>query len=151
VNRTLRHLLIWLLTVGVLLLGWKFVTANMTSANDVAISLSQMQADIDAGKVQQIKVNGSEVTGTYKDGKGVFHSTVPAGFMDQAELRELMDHSVSVAIEESSGSAWSCVLMQVLPIILVLVMVPLLVVYVLRRERRRNQIGGPGQPPGAGV
>jgi cell division protease FtsH len=151
-SRTLRHLLIWVLTVGVLLLGWKFVTMNMnTAAHDAAISLSQMQNDIDAGKVQGITVNGSEVTGTYKDGKGIFHTVVPQGFMDQAELRELTEHGVNVTVDDPSGSAWLCVLMQLLPMILVLILVPLLVLYMLRRERRRSQNRGVGQAPGAGV
>ena len=119
-NSTVKHLLIWVFTVAVLLLGWKFVTMNMTNSHDTAISESKMQGDIDAGAVKDITVNGSEVTGTYKDGKGTFHTVVTPTFIDRAEEQDMTAHGVELNVKDPDGKAWVSVLIQFLPIAVLL-------------------------------
>ena len=46
-----------------------------------------MQNDADAGKISEVTVNGTEVTGKYKDGKETFHTTIPANYPDQHNRR----------------------------------------------------------------
>jgi len=107
-------------TVAVLLLGWKFVTMNMTNSHDTAISESKMQGDIDSGAVKDITVNGSEVTGTYKDGKGTFHTVVTPTFIDRAEEQDMAAHGVELNVKDPDGKAWVSVLIQFLPIAVLL-------------------------------
>ena len=95
-NSTVKHLLIWVLTVGVLLMGWKFVTMNMSNTHDTAISESQMQNDIDGGKVTEITVNGSEVSGVYKEAGKTFHTVITPNFMDRAEEAERVGYGFAL-------------------------------------------------------
>jgi len=119
-NSTVKHLLIWVLTVGVLLMGWRLVTANMNNAKDVPISESKMQNDIDAGLIKDITVNGSEVTGTYKDStKGAFHTVVTPTFMDRAEEQDMTAHGVELNVKDPDNKAWVSILLQILPIAVV--------------------------------
>lgn len=118
-NSTVKHLLIWVLTVGVLLMGWKLVTVNMNNAKDTAISESKMQNDIDAGLVKDITVNGSEVTGTYKEGKGAFHTVVTPTFMDRAEEQDMTAHGVELNVKDPDNKAWVSILLQIAPIAVV--------------------------------
>ena len=120
-NSTVKHLLIWVLTVGVLLMGWKFVTMNMNNAKDQLISESEMQNAIDGGAIQDITVNGSEVTGTFKDkDKGNFHTVVTATFMDRAEEADINAHGVKLTVKDPDGKAWVGMLIQFMPIALLL-------------------------------
>jgi len=119
-NSTVKHLLIWVLTVGVLLMGWKFVTMNMGNTHDSSISESQMQNDIDSGKVSEITVNGNSVSGLYKDGKNTFSTVVTPSFMDRAEEADLNAHGVNLKVKDPDGKAWVAMLIQFAPIALLL-------------------------------
>jgi len=119
-NSTVKHLLIWVFTVAVLLLGWKFVTMNMGSSHDTKISESQMQTDIDAGKVAEMSMDGNEVSGTYKDGKQTFHTVVTPSFMDRTEEQDIRAHGATLTVKDPDGKAWLGVLIQFLPIAVLL-------------------------------
>ena len=79
-NSTVKQLLIWVLTLGCLLVGWRFVATNMAAGHDKAVSLTQFQDDADANKISEVMVDGADVTGKYKDGKETFHTTIPANY-----------------------------------------------------------------------
>ena len=119
-NSTVKHLLIWVLTIGALIVGWRFVVANMSQSHDQAISESKMQNDIDAGLVQDVTVNGNEVMGTYKNGRGSFHTVVTPTFMDHAEEKDLNDHGVSLTVKDPAGNQWLGWLLQLAPILVLL-------------------------------
>jgi cell division protease FtsH len=119
-NSTVKHLLIWVATVGFLVIGWRFVVANMSQSHDKAVSLSEMQNDADAGKISDVTVNGTEVTGDYRGGKGSFHTNMPPNFMDHAEEQDLNAHGVNVTFKDQQGSQWLNFLFQFLPIAVLL-------------------------------
>jgi cell division protease FtsH len=96
---------------------------NMSNTKDASISESEMQNDIDAGKVKDITVNGSEVAGTYKDDKGTyqtFHTVVTPSFMDRAEEKDLNDHGVKMTVKDPQSSQWVSFLVQLAPIAVLL-------------------------------
>jgi cell division protease FtsH len=117
-NSTVKHLLIWVLTIACLLVGWQFVYKNMATGHDKGVSLTQMQNDAEAGKITNITVAGSEVTGEYKDSKETFHTTIPANYPDL--YKDLRDHGVNVTIKDPQGSMWLSVLFQIAPIAVIL-------------------------------
>jgi cell division protease FtsH len=117
-NSTIKQLLIWVLTVGCLIVGFQFVRQNYgATANDAAISVTQMQADADAGKVSKVQVDGAEVTGEYKDGKGKFHTTITGNYMDRNEVKDLSDHGVNVSIKNPQGNLYWSALLSFAPIL----------------------------------
>ncbi|HEX4154672.1 MAG TPA: ATP-dependent zinc metalloprotease FtsH [Acidobacteriaceae bacterium] len=117
-NSTIKHLLIWVLTVGCLLVGWRYVVTNMNPAHDKAISLTDLENDTAAYKISEVTVNGSEVTGKYKDGKTLFHTTIPQNYPDL--YKDLHDHGVDVTVKDQNGTLWLNVLFQIAPIVVIL-------------------------------
>ena len=101
-NSTIKHLLIWVLTVGCLLVGWRYVVTNMNTGHDRAISLTELQNDAEAGKIADVTVNGTEATGKFKDGKETFHTTIPQNYPDL--YKDLRDHGVDVTIKDQNGT-----------------------------------------------
>jgi cell division protease FtsH len=116
-NSTVKQLLIWVLTLGCLLVGWRFVATNMAAGHDKAISLTQFQDDADAGKISDILVDGAEVTGKYKDGKETFHATIPANYVDHAEETDLKSHGVDVTYKNQQGNIYWQALLSFAPIL----------------------------------
>jgi cell division protease FtsH len=116
-NSTVKQLLIWVLTLGCLLVGWRFVATNMAAGHDKAISLTQFQDDADAGKISEILVDGAEVTGKYKDGKETFHATIPANYVDHNEESELKAHGVDVTYKNQQGNLYWQALLSFAPIL----------------------------------
>ncbi|HEY4010600.1 MAG TPA: ATP-dependent zinc metalloprotease FtsH [Acidobacteriaceae bacterium] len=117
-NSTIKHLLIWVLTVGCLLVGWRYVVTNMNSGHDQAISLTELMNDASAGKISEVTINGTEVTGKFKDGKEVFHTTIPASYQDL--YNNLINHGVNVIQKDQNGTLWLNILFQIAPIAVIL-------------------------------
>ncbi|MFC6646867.1 ATP-dependent zinc metalloprotease FtsH [Granulicella cerasi] len=117
-NSTVKHLLIWVLTVTCLLVVWQFVSKNISAGRSQAISLTTLQADADANKIAEVTVNGTEVNGKYKDNKGAFTTTIPANYPDL--YKDLQQHGVNVTIKDQSGNLWVGVLLNIAPIAVIL-------------------------------
>ena len=115
-NSTVKQLLIWMLTLGCLLVGWRFVVTNMNSGHNTAKSITDTLNDVDAGKVSTVTVNGAEMTGTYKDGKDqTFSTTIPGNYPDL--YKDLRDHGVNVTIKDPQGNLYWSALLSFAPIL----------------------------------
>ncbi len=114
----MKQLLIWVLTLGCLLVGWRYVYTNMGQGHEKAISLTDLQNDAETGKVSSVVVNGEDVTGTYKDNKETFRTTIPANYPDL--YKDLREHGVNVSMKPQQGNLWVGILFQALPIIVLL-------------------------------
>jgi cell division protease FtsH len=117
-NSTVKHLLIWVLTVACLLLCWNFVIKNMGAGHNQQIGLTQFQNDADAGKISEATINGTEVSGKYRDGKETFTTTIPQNYPDL--YKELHDHGVNVTVKDQQGGFWLAALINFAPIALIL-------------------------------
>jgi cell division protease FtsH len=118
-NSTIKHLLIWVLTVGCLLVGWRYVVTNMNPGHDQPISLTELMNDAQAGKISEATINGNtEVTGKFKDGKETFHTTIPANYPDV--YNNLIQHGVNVIQKDQNGTLWLNILFQIAPIAVIL-------------------------------
>jgi cell division protease FtsH len=97
---------------------WQFVVKGTGAGQEKNISLSQLLNDADAGKIAEVTVNGSEVTGKYRDDKTQFHTTVPANYPDM--YKTLRDHGVNINIKDQNSNAWLGFLIQLAPFALLL-------------------------------
>ena len=104
-----------MLTLGCLLVGWRFVATNMAAGHDKATSVTEMLNDVENGKVTSVLVDGSEVTGQYKDSKETFHTTIPANYPDL--YKDLRDHGVNVTIKNQQGNLYWQALLSFAPIL----------------------------------
>ncbi|MEO8870024.1 MAG: ATP-dependent zinc metalloprotease FtsH [Granulicella sp.] len=115
-NSTVKQILIWVFMITCLVCLWQFVKGS-NAGPDKGISLTQLLNDADQGKVAEVTVNGSEVTGHYAD-KSLFHTTIPANYPDM--YKTLRDHGVNINIKDQNSSAWLSVLIQFAPFVLLI-------------------------------
>jgi cell division protease FtsH len=113
-----KTVLIWVLMLGCLISVWSFVMRSAGGGHDSAISLSQMQDQADKGKISDVTVNGTDVTGHFKDSKESFHTTIPANYPDL--YKTLHEKGVNINIKDQNNSFWFAALVQFLPMLLIL-------------------------------
>ena len=113
-NSTVKQLLIWVLTLGALLVGWKFVASNVAGNHDKAISLTDLLNDATNSKIGAVVISGTEASGQYKDGKESFHTTIPQNYPDL--YNQLHDHGVNVTLKDPQSNMWLSILLQIAPI-----------------------------------
>ncbi len=97
---------------------WQFVIKGGGMGQDHRVSLSSFLNDADQGKVSDIIVNGTEVTGHYRDGNAQFSTTIPANYPDM--YKTLREHGVSVTIKDQNSNQWVSLLISVAPFALLL-------------------------------
>ncbi len=115
-NSTVKTVLIWVLMIGCLVSFWQVVARSTGGAHDAAISLTDLQNKADQGKISEVTVNGTEVTGKYKDSKEAFHTTIPANYPDL--YKNLHDKGVNVTIKDQSNNFWLSALISLTPVLL---------------------------------
>ena len=99
--------------IGCLVSFWQVVARSTGGAHDAAISLTDLQNKADQGKISEVTVNGTEVTGKYKDSKEAFHTTIPANYPDL--YKNLHDKGVNVTIKDQSNNFWLSALISLTP------------------------------------
>ncbi|HMG01865.1 MAG TPA: ATP-dependent metallopeptidase FtsH/Yme1/Tma family protein, partial [Edaphobacter sp.] len=117
-NSTVKQILIWVFMITCLVFLWQFVVKGTGAGQEKNISLTQLLNDADAGKVSEVVVNGSEVTGHWKDDKTQFHTTIPGNYPDM--YKTLRDHGVNITIKDQNSNAWLGFLIQLAPFALLL-------------------------------
>ncbi|HEY0161714.1 MAG TPA: ATP-dependent zinc metalloprotease FtsH [Edaphobacter sp.] len=117
-NSTVKQILIWVFMITCLVFLWQFVVKGTGAGQEKNISLTQLLNDADQGKVSEVTVNGSEVTGHWKDDKSQFHTTIPANYPDM--YKTLRDHGVNITIKDQNSNAWLGFLIQLAPFALLL-------------------------------
>jgi cell division protease FtsH len=117
-NSTVKQILIWVFMITCLVFLWQFVVKGTGAGQEKNISLTQLLNDADQGKVAEVTVNGSEVTGHYRDDKNQFHTTIPANYPDM--YKTLRDHGVNITIKDQNSNAWLGFLIQLAPFALLL-------------------------------
>ncbi|MCX6637436.1 MAG: ATP-dependent zinc metalloprotease FtsH, partial [Acidobacteria bacterium] len=73
---------------------------------------------VEAGKVKQVSIAGSEVHGTYRDDPAGLRTLVPVNYPDL--YKALRDKGVNVEIKDSGSSNWVSILVNAIPFILLL-------------------------------
>jgi cell division protease FtsH len=117
-NSTVKQLLLWVSLIACLLILWQYVAKTTGGGKEDQISLSQLQNDADAGKIQDITVDANQVTGHYKDKKESFHTIIPSNYPDL--YKSLREHGVGITIKDQTPSVWMNALIGLLPVALLL-------------------------------
>jgi cell division protease FtsH len=123
-NSTVKQLLLWASLIAILFLLWNYVAKTTGAGKDENVAVSQFQNDVEAGKVQDISVNGTEIIAHYKDHpKENFHTTITSSFTpgNYPDLsRSLREHGVTVNVKDQTQSIWLQAVISALPILLLL-------------------------------
>jgi cell division protease FtsH len=115
VNSTVKTVVFWLVIVLSAFLLWQVVKNSSGGQKDTERNWTQFMSDVNQGNVQDVTINGQEVRGKYRDGKG-FHTSVPVNFPDM--YKTLQDKGVQVTVRDISGGGWPSWLFNLAPIIL---------------------------------
>ncbi len=122
-NSTVKQLLLWASLIAALFILWNYVAKTTGAGKDETVSSSQFQNDVDAGKVQDISVSGTEISAHYKGQKELYHTIIPASFTpaNYPDLyKSLREHGVNVSIKDQTPSFWLNAAVSALPILLLL-------------------------------
>ncbi|WP_353073684.1 ATP-dependent zinc metalloprotease FtsH [Tunturiibacter gelidiferens] len=117
-NSTVKQILIWVFMITCLVFLWQVVVKTTGGTQEKNISLTQLLNDADQGKIQDVVVNGAEVTGHYRDDKNQFHTTIPGNYPDM--YKTLRDHGVNITIKDQSPNQWLSLLISIAPFALLL-------------------------------
>jgi cell division protease FtsH len=107
----------WVVLICVAVLVWVVVKTGKTRVEQ-PLSFSQFMDAVEAGKVKQVSIAGSEVRGTYRDEPNGLRTLVPLNYPDL--YKALRDKGVNVEIKDSGSSNWVSILVNAIPFILLL-------------------------------
>ena len=118
-NSAVKQVVMCVLIVCGLVVLWQFALKSEGVGHEKQINISELLNDADAAKVNDVTVNGNEVTGHYKGGdKDGFHAIIPAGYTNLYDV--LRKDGVSVNVKDQQSSAWLGILFQLLPVVLLI-------------------------------
>ncbi len=115
-NSNIKTAIFWVVLICVAVLLWTVVKAGK-GRSDQAINFSQFLAEVEAGKVKQVQISGTEVHGEYRQ-DAAFHTQIPLNYPDIYKL--LQDKNVTIEIKEGNSSNWISLLVNASPFILLL-------------------------------
>src|SRR5271163_3276469 len=102
-NSTVKQILIWVFMITCLVFLWQVVVKTTGGTQEKKISLTQLLNDADQGKINDVIVNGADVTGHYRDDPKVqFETTIPGNYPDM--YKTLRDHGVNITIKDPSSN-----------------------------------------------
>jgi cell division protease FtsH len=104
--------------LGCLGLAYRYFVKGMDNGHDKAQSMSEVMAGAEQGKISDVTINGTDVTGHFKDSKEQFHTTIPANYPEFYSA--LRSHGVNLNIKDTAGNMWLLALGQFLPIVVLL-------------------------------
>jgi cell division protease FtsH len=123
-NSTVKQLLLWASLIAALFILWNYVAKTTGAGKDDWVSSSQFQNDVDAGKVQDLTVSGTQIEAHYKgQPKDTYKTTIPAAFTpaNYPQLyQSLREHGVNITIKDQTPSFWLNAAVSALPILLLL-------------------------------
>jgi cell division protease FtsH len=123
VSSTTKQIITWVILIACAVMLWQVVTKNSGKPIEREISMTEMMAAVNNGRVAEVTVKGGDtrsgatVYGRYKDRTDeTFKATVPANYPDM--YNKLAEKGVTVKVEESSG-LWLNLLGSLLPLLLI--------------------------------
>jgi cell division protease FtsH len=105
-NTTVKTLIFWIVILISALALWQVVKGNGPTAPEPEISYSQFLSQIDSGTIAKVRISGTTVEGTYRNGHA-FRVYVPAS--QEQMLDSLRKGNVEVWYSEGSpqsGLGW---------------------------------------------
>ena len=101
-NSTVKTVLFWLLIGVSALLLWTVVRNSRDGNKDKDLTFSEFMADVEAGRVHDIVVDGMQVKGKLTDNQG-FRTIVPANYPDM--IKTLREKGVATTFRDVNSSS----------------------------------------------
>ena len=114
-NKSLKNMLFWISAGVIIILLWSLLQSPTLVKKEV--NFSQFMADVEANKVDEVTISGSQIRGKYKDGE-TFKTVSPTQYDDLVKI--LREHEVGISVKDISRGSWYSYLFTWFPIILLI-------------------------------
>lgn len=141
-NRTIKTVVFWGIVAIAAVLLWQVVRSTPEDRTGSEISYSRFISEVKSGNVASVTINGVQIRGLYRDGKGTFHLNGPSDvrlFLDM-----LQDKGVEIWFRDTPSNS---IPMQLLGTWAPLILLGVLWFFMIRQLQRRKPPPG-GLPPG---
>lgn len=115
-NRSLRSALFWIAAGIIIILLWSLLQSPTMVRNEV--TFSQFINDVEANRVAEVTIIGSQVKGKYINNGTSFKTVLPAQYNDLVKI--LREHNVNIIVKDTSRSPWFSYLVSWSPILLLI-------------------------------
>jgi cell division protease FtsH len=115
-NSNVKTAIFWVVLVCVAILLWTVVKTN-NSRNVMELSFTDFWKQVEAGRVKEVTIGGTEVHGTMED-KAELRTTIPPGYDKTYDL--LREKNVVVRIKDSNSNSWVTILINAIPFVLLI-------------------------------
>jgi cell division protease FtsH len=118
VNSTVKTIMFWVFILVCLMLLWTVVQKSTgMSGKDSEVSYSELLDKIDAGQVENVAIQDTELHGHMKGSKDPFHTTINSGSIDSL-IKELRANKVSFTIKPVQSNMLVPILLNAGPFVL---------------------------------
>jgi len=115
-NSTVKTIMFWVFILVSLLLLWTVVQKSAGGGKDVEVAYSDLLDKIEAGGVQDVAIQGTELHGHMKGSKDQFHTTIPTN--TDSLTKDLHASKVSFSIKDPQSNILLPILFNVGPFVL---------------------------------
>jgi cell division protease FtsH len=112
-NRSYKNIIFWIAAGVIIVMLWSLLQSPSLVKHEV--NFSQFMNDIEANRIEEVTITGSQVKGKYRDGE-TFKTVVPAQYDDLVKV--LREHQVAITVKDASRSPWFSYLTWLFPILL---------------------------------
>ena len=116
-NSNVKTVIFWVVLICVAVLLWA-VVSRQRGKPDRALNFTEFLAEVEAGNVKAVNINGNEVKGDFMSGRDSFHTIVPSNYPKLFD--ELTEKKVAMTFNDPSSSGWVSLLVQSSPFILLI-------------------------------
>jgi cell division protease FtsH len=118
-NSTVKQILIWVVLITGIFCLWTFVGKNMATSKTTSISFSDLLSRAEEGKVADVTIDGTSLTGHYTSSTtDQFTTTIPANYPEM--YKTLKDHGVKFQLKDQNSNFWLSTLISIAPFALLL-------------------------------
>jgi cell division protease FtsH len=117
VNSNVKTIIFWVVLICLAVVLWAVVKQGHNKP-DRALNFSEFLAEVEAGNVKDVNINGNEVKGDFMNGRDAFHTIVPQNYPKLYDT--LNDKKVAMTFNDPSSTGWVSLLVQSSPFILLI-------------------------------
>ncbi len=112
-NSSLKNIVFWLAAGVIIILLWSLLQSPAMIKSEV--TFSQFMNDVEAKKVEEVTITGTQLRGQYRDGT-TFKTILPERYDDL--IKVLRQSRVNIIVKDANRSPWLSLLFSWFPIIL---------------------------------
>jgi cell division protease FtsH len=115
-NRNMKNVLFWIFAGVIIITVMSLLQSPNLAKREV--NFSQFMSDVEANRVEEVTITGSQIKGKYRDTGETFKSVAPSQYDDFVKI--LREHQVAITVRDVNRNSWFSYLFTWFPIILLI-------------------------------